>query len=160
MLATLDAPSAEVKVSLNVPRAEAEILYEDLEGLLNVLLNELILDNQRATPRSLLENSAVTLTTFLSNKVNQAALKVTNVEVFLDPNHLDQKYLVGVRATVPNFWAMNYGLEDVDLTSTVDYLRDQIEEKEEAPSLIAGAIYYHDHEMKMWDGREWKSSAR
>lgn len=172
-------PQIEIKVSLNIKRSDAEILYDEIEGLIAKCVDVLLerqggdLDFYKKIERTLSTNN---LTTYLSEELKQE-VKVLNVAVH--QNFLKDERVLCVSVEVPNVWAFNYGAQVDDLEAALDYLRDNIKKLDASPTPPTlpsittafygtgtteprrGAIYYDTvrHEMRTWDGGKWVVAA-
>lgn len=158
----------EVKVVLNVEREKAEYLYDEIEALLMIGIENAV-ERTTGTDIDRLERiiSAKALTQYLSEKLKNPDVVVETVQIWNDPRVYE--YQIGVKIRVPNIWAMNYGKGgDDQLAEVIDYLTE-VEEEEEPPKrkplippghipIPVGMIQYDQitHKMRVWTGTEWK----
>lgn len=170
------SPEYEVKVILNVPRDQAEYLYDEIEGLLTVGI-ETAVERTSGSDRDRLERviSASALTRYLSESLKNPAIFVEKVQIW--PDHMMMKENIGVKINVPLEWAITYGNVDDRLAETIDFLTDTEEEEEieEEPAksvqslapkinrgpYTIGMIQYDQlsHQMKVWTGMAWEPVA-
>lgn len=172
MQASFDDAFYDVKIALNVPRDQAEYLYDEIEGLLAICF-ENIMSRRNGVPIEQIA-SATALTGYLVEKLENPHIVVNEVVSFQDPLKFTTQ--IGVRITVPNLWAMKFGTEvDVDgLDETLEYLKNPPTEKPvtsepqmrqlingQPVSPIIGQLAYDQlsNQMKLWDGVKWVSAA-
>lgn len=166
----------EVKVVLNVEREKAEYLYDEIEALLMIGIENAV-ERTTGTDIDRLERiiSAKALTQYLSEKLKNPDVVVETVQIWNDPRVYE--YQIGVKIRVPNIWAMNYGKGgDDQLTEVIDYLTEVEEEEEpevtsatqmkqflngQQVTPIIGMIQYDQLEdrMKVWTGTRWEPVA-
>lgn len=171
MQASFDDAFYDVKISLNVPRDQAEYLYDEIEGLLAICF-ENIMSRRNGVPVERIA-SATALTGYLVEKLENPQIVVNEVVSYQDP--LKFTTLIGVRITVPNLWAVKFGTEVDGLDETLEYLKNPPTEKKPLPSSaqmaqvingqpvnpIIGQMAYDQltHQMKLWDGVKWVAAA-
>lgn len=165
----------EVKVVLNVEREKAEYLYDEIEALLMIGIENAV-ERTSGSDHDRLERvvTPAALTRYLSEALSNPAVVVEKVQVWSD--HLMLKENIGVKIYVPNDWAINFGNGDDRLAETIDYLTEVEEEEEpevtsatqmkqflngQQVTPIIGMIQYDQLEdrMKVWTGTRWEPVA-
>lgn len=172
MQVSFDDSFYDVKIALNVPRDQAEYLYDEIEGLLAICF-ENIMSRRNGVPIERIA-SVTALTGYLVEKLENPHIVVNEVASFRDPLKFTTQ--IGVRITVPNLWAMKFGTEVDGLDETLEYLKNPPVEKpaavtsstQMAPlingqpvSPIIGQLAYDQltNQMKLWDGVNWVAAA-
>lgn len=165
-----DQDFVEVKIALNVSREDAEFLYDEIEGLIAICLENSTSQKNGVTLERIMTPKA--LTGYLTERLNNPNVVVKSVESVMSSMNFTTTLLVYI--TVPILWAINFGKEAEGLDETLEYLKipkpvEEATPKQQTRQLfngqpvtpIIGSMYYDQLtcEMKLWDGVQWRVAA-
>ena len=165
-----DQDFVEVKIALNVAREDAEFLYDEIEGLIAICLENITSQKNGVPIERIMTPTA--LTGYLVEKLNKPEVVVKSVQSVMNPMQFSNTLLIYI--VVPNLWAVNFGKEVEGLDETLEYLKNPTPVEKADPARptqqlfngktaapIIGSMYYDQLtcEMKLWDGVQWRVAA-